>query len=97
MNIYLRTRKLFESAVDFVIGCVQSGKVLGPEGCYVVKSLLAFTLSAVYRICALCTLQIQRVTCLCCVLVVALQDVNVLRGTYFKYVSLIIQLYAVNS
>ena len=76
MNIYLRTRKHFESPVGFpvdsVIGCVQSGKVLSPEGCYAVKSPPAFTLNAVHRICALCALQMQCVTCLYCVLVVAL-------------------------
>lgn len=45
MNIYSRTGKHFESAVgcpvDFVIGCVQSGKVLGPEGCYTVTSRIS--------------------------------------------------------
>lgn len=65
MNMYLRTRKHFDSAVgfpvDFVIGRVQSGKVLGPEGCYMVKSLLAFPLNAVRRVCALRAPQIQRV------------------------------------
>lgn len=58
--------------VAFVIGCVQSGKVLSPEGCSTVKSLPAFTLRAVSRVRALCALQTQRVARLYCGLVVAL-------------------------
>lgn len=54
MNIHLRTSKHFESAVgfpvDFVIGRVQSGKVLSPEGCCTVTPLPALTLNAVHRI-----------------------------------------------
>lgn len=76
VNVYLRTRKRFESAVDFpvafVIGCVQSGKVLSPEGCSTVKSLPAFTSHAVSRVCALYALQTQRAARLYCGLVVAL-------------------------
>jgi len=69
----------------------------GPEGCYTVGSLPALTLNAVRRVCALCALQIQRVTCLHCVLVVALWAVNVLRGTCFNYVSLLIQLFVADN
>lgn len=54
MNVRLGTPKHFESAVgfpvDFVIGCGQSGKVLIPQGCYMVKSLSAFTLNALHRL-----------------------------------------------
>lgn len=74
MNIYSRTGKHFESAVgcpvDFVIGCVQSGKVLGLEDCYTVTSLPAFTLNAVHRVCALlCTANTVCdlfILCFCC-------------------------------
>lgn len=60
MNVYLRTRKCFESAVgfpvNFVIGRVQSGKVLSPKGCYTGKSLLAFTSECCpLLLCTLCT------------------------------------------
>lgn len=52
MSVHLGTRKHFESAVgfpvDFVIGCVQSGKVLIPQGCCMVRSLSAFTLNALH-------------------------------------------------
>lgn len=74
MNVYLRTRKHFETAVgfpvDFVIGRVQSGKVLSPKGCYIGKSLLAFTSECCpLRLCTLCTANTAFdlfILCFCC-------------------------------